>query len=207
MNYQKSDIEESKKFRSEEASKPSKDEVREAVKTLIRWAGDNPTREGLRETPDRVLKAYSEWFSGYDKDVSSILEKTFGEVEDYDQPVSLYDIPFESYCEHHLAPIIGFVNISYIHKGRVVGISKLARVVDVFSKRLQVQEKMTAQIAKAIEQHLQPKGVAVLVSGDHHCMCTRGVNKKGISMVTRSFTGIFATNSKLQAEFNSAATR
>ena len=147
MNYQKSDIEESKKFRSEEASKPSKDQVREAVRTLIRWAGDDPTREGLIETPERVLKAYSEWFSGYDKDVSSILEKTFGEVENYDQPVSLYDIPFESYCEHHLAPIIGFVNISYIPKGRVVGISKLARVVDVFSKRLQVQEKMTAQIA------------------------------------------------------------
>tara|TARA_B100000963_G_C22507208_1_gene616579 strand:+ start:112 stop:696 length:585 start_codon:yes stop_codon:yes gene_type:complete len=185
-----------------EPTKPSIDEARQAVKTLIRWAGDNPNREGLLETPDRVLKAYGEWFRGYEDDPSEILKKTFGEIEEYSQPVTLNDITFESYCEHHMAPIIGLVSISYIPNGRVVGISKLARLVDTFSKRLQVQEKMTAQIAKSIQHYLKPKGVAVCVRGDHHCMCTRGVNKKGISMVTHSFLGDFLTDPNLRKEFH-----
>ena len=172
---------------------------------MILWAGDNPEREGLLETPDRVAKAFNEWFRGYGEDPKAILGKTFKEVEEYSHPVSLNQIPFESYCEHHIAPIIGHVNISYIPNGQVVGISKLARLVDLYSKRLQVQEKMTSQIAQAIQKYLKPNGVAVRVEGDHHCMCTRGVNKKGISMVTTTFLGDFSKNSALREEFISNA--
>ena len=204
MNFQEKSPEHTTEVQSIESNKPSIDEARRAVKTLIRWAGDNPNREGLIETPDRVLKAYGEWFRGYEDDPSEILKKTFGEIEEYNHPVTLNDIPFESYCEHHMAPIIGFVSISYIPSGRVVGISKLARLVDTFAKRLQVQEKMTAQIAKSIQDYLQPKGVAVCVRGDHHCMCTRGVNKKGISMITHSFLGEFLTDTNLRKEFHAA---
>ena len=186
-------------------SKPSRKEAEEAVKTLIKWAGDNPEREGLLETPDRVAKAFNEWFRGYGEDPKAILGKTFKEVEKYCHPVSLNQIPFESYCEHHIAPIIGHVNISYIPNGQVVGISKLARLVDLYSKRLQVQEKMTSQIAQAIQKYLKPNGVAVRVEGDHHCMCTRGVNKKGISMVTTTFLGDFSKNLALREEFISNA--
>ncbi len=204
MNFHKKSLEQTTELQPIERTKPSIDEARNAVKTLIRWAGDNPSREGLIETPDRVLKAYAEWFRGYEEDPSEILKKTFGEIEKYSHPVTLHDIPFESYCEHHMAPIIGTVSISYIPNGRVVGISKLARLVDTFSKRLQVQEKMTAQIAQSIYDCLQPKGVAVCVRGDHHCMCTRGVNKKGISMITHSFLGEFLNDKNLRSEFNAA---
>ena len=186
-------------------SKPSRKEAEEAVKTLIKWAGDNPEREGLLETPHRVAKAFNEWFRGYGEDPKAILGKTFKEVEEYCHPVSLNQIPFESYCEHHIAPIVGHVNISYIPNGQVVGISKLARLVDLYSKRLQVQEKMTSQIAQAIQKYLKPNGVAVRVEGDHHCMCTRGVNKKGISMVTTTFLGDFSKNLALREEFVSNA--
>ena len=188
-----------------DSAKPSREKAKEAVRTLIRWAGDDPDREGLLDTPDRVIKAYSEWFRGYEQDPESLLTKTFGEVADYNHPVSLMGISFESYCEHHLAPIVGFVDISYIPNSRVVGISKLARLVDVYSKRLQVQEKMTSQIAWAVQNFLKPRGVAVRVEGDHHCMCTRGVNKKGISMVTNTFLGEFSENLALREEFNLAA--
>lgn len=204
MNFQKNRVDNTKQFQALEINKPTVEEAREAVKTLIKWAGDDPSREGLIETPNRVVKAYTEWFRGYSEDPRDILSKTFEEVEEYSNPVSLNNIPFESYCEHHLAPIIGFASISYIPNGRVVGISKLARLVDVYAKRLQVQEKMTAQIAKAIHKYLEPKGVAVRIEGDHHCMCTRGINKKGISMVTSSFLGEFLDNKTLRKEFNTA---
>ena len=205
MNFHKRDMIERKVMESTDSYKPSLDEAKEAVKTLILWAGDNPEREGLLETPDRVAKAFNEWFRGYGEDPKAILGKTFKEVEEYSHPVSLNQIPFESYCEHHIAPIIGYVNISYIPNGQVVGISKLARLVDLYSKRLQVQEKMTSQIAQAIQKYLKPNGVAVRVEGDHHCMCTRGVNKKGISMVTTTFLGDFSKNLALREEFISNA--
>lgn len=182
-------------------AKPSAVEAEEAVRTLLRWAGDDPTREGLVDTPSRVVRAYKEWFAGYNQDPEKILEKTFDEVEGYSEMVTLKDIRFESFCEHHLAPIIGTAHVAYIPQGRVVGISKLARLVDVFSKRLQVQEKMTSQIAETLQRALKPIGVAVLVEGEHHCMCTRGVHKTSTSMISSAFTGEFLKKQKFKDEF------
>ena len=173
-------------------SKPSQEQVLKAVKTLIEWAGDDPTREGLIETPKRVLKAYNEFFSGYEMDPEAILEKTFEEVEGYDEMVIVKDIRVESHCEHHMVPIIGKAHIGYIPNKRVVGISKLARVVDVYAKRLQTQETMTAQIGNSIEKVLKPRGVAVIVDAAHQCMTTRGVHKMNSSTVTSCMKGIFS---------------
>ena len=180
---------------------PTEQEAKEAVKTLIAWAGDNPEREGLIETPKRVLKAYKEWFAGYNQNPKEILSKTFREVEGYDRMIVLSDISFSSYCEHHIAPISGKVSIGYLPKDKVVGLSKLARLVDVFAKRLQVQEKMTAQIANALQCNLECLGVAVLVEAEHHCMCTRGVNKLGTSMKTSYFTGELKKDIAKREEF------
>lgn len=181
--------------------RPSRGEAEEAVRTLLRWAGDDPNREGLKDTPKRVTKAYGEWFRGYSEDPVEMLQRTFGEVEGYDEMVVLRDIRYESYCEHHMAPIIGVAHIGYIPTDRVVGISKLARVVDAFAKRLQVQEKMTAQIAQALFDVLEPKGVAVVIEGEHHCMSTRGVHKPGVSMVTSKMLGDFRDDRELRKEF------
>tara|TARA_B100000700_G_C14803236_1_gene741612 strand:+ start:299 stop:916 length:618 start_codon:yes stop_codon:yes gene_type:complete len=181
--------------------KPSQSEVEEAVKTLLKWAGDNPDREGLIETPARVAKAFKEWFSGYDQNPEEILAKTFEDVAGYSEPVILKGIRFESFCEHHLAPIIGVAHVCYFPKDRVVGISKIARLVDAFSKRLQVQEKMTVQIADTLQKVLKPRGTAVLVEGDHHCMCTRGVHKTDSKMISSAFTGDYLEDNNLKTEF------
>ena len=175
-------------------SKPSEKEVHEAVRKLLLWAGDDPDREGLVGTPDRVARAYKEFFAGYEQDPEEILRTTFEEVEGYDEMVLVKDIGVESHCEHHMVPIIGRAHIAYIPNNRVVGISKLARVVDIFSKRLQIQEKMTAQIANAIENVLQPKGIAVVIDASHQCMTTRGVNKPESSTVTSAMRGVFKDN-------------
>jgi GTP cyclohydrolase I len=167
----------------------------------LRWAGDDPNREGLRDTPARVAKAFEDWFSGYDKDPESYLTRTFEEVEGFDDMVVLRDIRFESHCEHHLAPIIGRVHVGYLPTSRVVGISKLARVVDAFARRLQVQEKMNAQIAHCIQKVLQPKGVAVVIEAAHQCMTTRGVHRPGVTMVTSTMLGAFRDNSDTRREF------
>ena len=183
--------------------RPSREQAEEAVKTLLKWAGDDPNREGLLDTPARVARAYEEYFSGYREDPREYLERTFEEVHGYDEMVILRDIPFESHCEHHLAPIIGRAHVAYLPKNRVVGISKLARVVGAFSHRLQVQEKMTAQIADCINETLAPEGVAVLIEAVHHCMTTRGVHSHGVSMVTTTLLGAFKTNNDTRAEFMS----
>lgn len=180
---------------------PSKEEAEEAVRTLLRWAGDDPTREGLIDTPARVTKAYREWFRGYDEDPALVLERTFVEVDGYDEMVVLKDIRFESFCEHHMAPIIGKAHVGYIPTDRVVGISKLVRLVDAYGKRLQVQEKLTAQIANTLQEVLQPRGVAVVMEGEHHCMSTRGVHKHGVTMVTSRMMGIFKSNDITRQEF------
>lgn len=184
-----------------DVQRPSEDEAREAVRTLLRWAGDDPDREGLLDTPDRVIRAYREWFAGYDQDPVELLRRTFEEVDGYDEMVVLRDIRFESYCEHHMAPIIGRAHVGYIPTDRVVGISKLARLVNVFAKRLQVQEKMTAQIANVLMEVLRPKGVAVVVEGEHHCMSTRGVHRHGVSMVTSTMLGTFRSDPRTRKEF------
>ena len=189
---------------AETAPRPTREEAEEAVRTLLRWAGDDPGREGLRDTPARVTRAYGEWFRGYDEDPEADLQRTFEEVEGYDEMVVLRDIRFESYCEHHLAPIIGKAHVGYMPTNRVVGISKLARVVDSFAKRLQVQEKMTAQIANAIQTVLQPQGVAVVVEAEHQCMTTRGVHRPGVSMVTSTMLGVFRDDASTRREFLSA---
>ena len=181
--------------------RPTREQAEEAVRTLIRWAGDDPTREGLLETPDRVVRAYEEFFEGYEEDPQQILAKTFSEVQGYDEMVVMTDIRFESHCEHHMVPIIGKAHIGYLPDRRVVGISKLARLVDVFAKRLQVQEKMTAQIANAIQTVLEPKGVAVIIEAQHQCMTTRGVHKPGVTMVTSTMLGEFRTNPLTRREF------
>jgi GTP cyclohydrolase I len=181
--------------------RPSRAEAEEAVSTLLRWAGDDPTREGLKDTPARVARAFEEWFSGYGSDPQAYLARTFEEVHGYDEMVVLKDIRFESHCEHHLAPIIGRAHIAYLPNHRVVGISKLARVLDAYAKRLQIQEKMTAQIANTIDQVLQPKGVAVVIDASHQCMTTRGVHKPGVSMVTSRMLGDFRSDSKTRREF------
>ncbi|NNG04219.1 MAG: GTP cyclohydrolase I FolE [Inquilinus sp.] len=185
--------------------RPTREEAEEAVRTLIRWAGDDPAREGLSSTPERVVRSYVEFFAGYGQDPFEILQRTFEEVEGYDEMVVLRDIPFESHCEHHMAPIIGKAHVGYLPKHRVVGISKLARVVETYAKRLQIQEKMTAQIADAIDRALQPLGVAVIIESEHHCMTTRGVHKAGTSMVTSRMTGAFRDDIQLRREFQAMA--
>ena len=187
-----------------EENKPSRDEAEEAVRTLIKWTGDNPDREGLIETPKRVVKAFEEYFAGYYQDPKNILEKTFSETSNYQEFVMLKDIDFRSHCEHHLAPIIGKASIAYLPNECVVGISKLARIVDVFTKRLQTQETMTAEIANSIQLHLKPKGVAIYLSAEHHCMSSRGVKKAHVDMVTTHFTGSFKDDKALQERFFSS---
>ena len=187
-----------------EENKPSRDEAEEAVRTLIKWTGDNPDREGLIETPKRVVKAFEEYFAGYYQDPKNILKKTFSETSNYQEFVMLKDIDFRSHCEHHLAPIIGKASIAYIPNDCVVGISKLARIVDVFTKRLQTQETMTAEIANSIQLHLKPKGVAIYLSAEHHCMSSRGVKKAHVDMVTTHFTGSFKDDKALQERFFSS---
>ncbi len=181
--------------------RPSRAEAEAAVRTLIRWAGDDPARAGLIDTPKRVVKAYEEWFGGYDGDAEAILARTFDEVEGYDDIVLVKDIRLESTCEHHMAPIIGKAHIAYLPGNRVVGLSKLARLVDVFGKRLQVQEKLTAQIAGALQSCLEPKGVAVMIEAEHHCMSTRGVHRHGAGTITTRFTGAFEAEPALQDRF------
>ncbi len=181
--------------------RPTVAEAEEAVRTLLRWAGDDPEREGLADTPGRVVRAYRQWFRGYEEDPVAMLQRTFEEVEGYDEMVVLRDIRCESYCEHHLAPIIGKAHIGYITTDRVIGISKLARVVDAYAKRLQVQEKMTAQIANTLMEVLQPRGVAVVLEAEHHCMSTRGVHKPGVSMVTSTMLGVFREDHRTRKEF------
>ena len=187
--------------RSARAERPSRAEAEQAVRTLLRWAGDDPSREGLRGTPDRVVRAYEEWFAGYGEDPVEILERTFSETAGYDEMVVLRDIRFESHCEHHVAPIIGVAQVAYLPNKRVVGISKLARVIELYAKRLQIQEKMTAQIADAIQDVLRPRGVAVVVRATHQCMTTRGIQKPGVSMVTSRMLGVFRTNEATRREF------
>lgn len=180
---------------------PSREEAEAAVRTLLAYAGDDPTREGLHDTPKRVLKAYDEYFAGYADDPVEILSRTFEEVGGYDEMVILRDIRFESHCEHHLAPFYGRVHIAYIPKNRVVGLSKLARLVDVYAKRLQIQEKMTAQIAGTLDDVLAPRGVAVVVEGVHMCMSTRGVHKTGATMQTSRLLGLFRSDARTRQEF------
>ncbi|MBL8883625.1 MAG: GTP cyclohydrolase I FolE [Hyphomicrobium sp.] len=181
--------------------KPSRAEVESAIKTLIRWTGDDPSRDGLKDTPGRVARAYQEFFKGYNDDPEAILKKTFEEIEGYDEMIVLRGIRFESHCEHHMAPIVGRAWVAYIPKGRVVGISKLARVVDAFAKRLQIQEKMTAQIANTVDAVLRPDGVGVVIKAEHHCMTTRGVHKHGTDMVTSRMLGVFRDNAMTRQEF------
>jgi GTP cyclohydrolase I len=181
--------------------RPSRAKAEEAVRTLLRWAGDDPEREGLRETPERVVRAYEDWFSGYKEDPQDYLARTFEEIDGYDDMVVLKDIRFESHCEHHLAPIIGRVHVGYLPRNKVVGISKLARVVETFARRLQVQEKMNAQIANCIQSVLEPKGVAVVIEAAHQCMTTRGVHKPGVTMVTSTMHGEFRKNPLTRREF------
>ena len=183
------------------SKRPSKTEAEAAVRTLIAYAGDNPDREGLLGTPDRVVRSYDEFFAGYKINPEQYLRRTFEEVEGYDEMIVLTDIALESYCEHHMVPILGKVHIGYIPRNRVVGISKLARVVDAYAKRLQIQETLTAQIATTIEKVLQPKGVAVIVEAQHQCMSTRGVHKKDVVMKTSRMTGLFRSDPRTRREF------
>lgn len=182
-------------------NKPTREEAEEAVRTLLRWAGDDPDREGLVGTPDRVVRAYEEFFSGYDQDPTEILHRTFEETDGYDEMVLLRDIRLESHCEHHVVPIIGKAHVAYLPNRRVVGISKLARVVEIYSRRLQIQEKLTAQIANTINDVLQPKGVAVVIEAAHQCMTTRGIHKPGVTMVTSRMLGAFRDNPATRREF------
>jgi GTP cyclohydrolase I len=181
--------------------RPSRADAEAAVRTLLRWAGDDPDREGLRGTPARVVRSYEEFFAGYDSDPVELLKRTFEETDGYDEMVVLRDIRFESHCEHHMVPIIGRAHIAYLPDRRVVGISKLARVLEVYSHRLQIQEKLTVQVATTIDQVLQPKGVAVVLDGAHQCMTTRGVHKPGMSMVTSHMLGAFRADQSTRREF------
>ncbi len=181
--------------------KPTVSEAEEAVRTLIRWAGDDPKREGLLDTPKRVVKSYREFFAGYDVNAHDILSRTFKEVEGYDEMVVLQDIEFESHCEHHMVPFTGKAHIAYLPNNKVIGISKLARLVDAYSKRLQIQEKMTAQIANALNDTLQPKGVAVVIEAVHQCMTSRGVHKRGSVMQTSHMLGQFRRDARTRQEF------
>lgn len=181
--------------------RPTQDEAEAAIRTLLLWAGDDPNREGLLDTPKRVAKAYREWFCGYEDDPVELLARSFEEVEGYDEMVVLRDIRLESMCEHHMCPIIGKAHVAYLPSGRVVGISKLARVVEAYGKRLQIQEKMTAQIANTLNDVLKPKGVAVVIEAVHQCMTTRGVHKTGVSMVTSRMLGAFRDDASTRREF------
>ena len=191
----------SKPTHIKEPARPSRDEAEEAVRTLLRWAGEDPQREGLTDTPKRVARAYEDWFSGYKEDPVSFLKRTFEEVDGYDELIVLRDIEFESHCEHHMAPIIGHAHIGYLPDRKVVGISKLARVVEAFARRFQVQEKMTAQIANCILDVLNPKGVGVVIEASHQCMTTRGIHKSNVSMVTSQMLGTFRKDARTRAEF------
>jgi GTP cyclohydrolase I len=190
--------------RGQAGQSPSQSEAENAVRTLIRWVGDDPDREGLKGTPRRVVKAYKEWFAGYDEDPNEYLQRTFEQVGGYDEMVLLRDIRFESHCEHHIAPIIGSVHIGYLPRNRVIGISKLARLVDTFARRLQVQEKMTAEIANCLNAGLKPYGVGVVVEAAHQCMTTRGVHKTEVTMVTSRMLGAFRAQKQTRDEFLSA---
>jgi GTP cyclohydrolase IA len=181
--------------------RPSRAEAEAAMRTLLRWAGDNPDREGLIDTPARVVRAYEEFFAGYDTDPVELLARSFEETDGYDEMVVLRDIRLESHCEHHVVPIIGRAHIAYLPAGRVVGISKLARVLEVYAKRLQIQEKLTAQVANCIDQVLKPKGVAVVIEAAHQCMTTRGIHKPGVSMVTSRMLGAFRDDPSTRREF------
>jgi GTP cyclohydrolase I len=183
------------------APRPSREEAEEAVRTLLRWAGDDPAREGLAGTPDRVVRSYEEYFAGYEQDPRDMLQRTFEEVEGYDEVVALRDIRLVSHCEHHMVPIIGKVHVGYLPDKRVVGISKLARVVDAYAHRLQIQEKLTAQIANTLQEVLQPRGVAVVIEAAHQCMTTRGVLKSDVTMVTSRMLGAFRDNGETRREF------
>ena len=182
-------------------AKPSREEAMEAVKTLISWAGDDPSREGLIETPKRVVKAYEEFFAGYEQDASKVLGKTFEDVNGYDDIVFLRDINIESHCEHHMVPIAGKAHVAYLPRDKVVGISKLARVIEIFAKRLQTQETMTMQIINTIDEALDPFGSAIMIDAKHQCMTTRGINKPNVSTVTTKFSGLFAEDSELRNRF------
>ena len=184
--------------------RPSRFEVERAVRTLIAAAGDDPDREGLADTPDRVARAYGEWFSGYEIDPAALLERVFSEAEDYDETVLLKDIPLVSTCEHHLAPITGRAHVAYRPNGRVVGISKLARLVDAYGRRLQLQERLTSQIARTLNEVLQPRGVGVIIEASHGCMSTRGVNQHGVAMVTKAWLGDFKADPDLRRELMSS---
>jgi len=184
--------------------RPTRAEAEDAVRTLIRWAGDDPAREGLRATPGRVVRAYEEWFAGYKDDPREYLKRTFEETGGYDEVVVLRDIRFESHCEHHMAPMIGRVHIGYLPRNRVVGISKLARLVEVYARRLQIQEKLTAEIAAALDTVLKPHGVAVVAEAAHQCMTTRGVHKTGVTMVTSRMLGVFRDRAETRQEFLAA---
>ncbi len=181
--------------------RPSREEAEAAVRTLLRWACDDPEREGLRDTPKRVADAYEEFFVGYSTDPVELLARSFEETDGYDEMVVLRDIRFESHCEHHMAPIIGRAHIAYLPDRRVVGISKLARVLDAFSKRLQIQERLTAQVANSIQDVLRPKGVAVVIDATHQCMTTRGVHRRHVTTITTQFTGVFKTDASLRQRF------
>ena len=181
--------------------RPSRDEAEQAVRVLLRWAGDDPDREGLLGTPERVARAYEEFFSGYDEDPAALLRRTFEETDGYDEMVVLRDITFESHCEHHMVPIIGRAHVAYLPKNRVVGNSKMARVVEAYAKRPQIQEKMTAQIANTIDTELQPLGVDVVIEAAHQCLTTRGVHKPGVSMVTSRMRGAFREDAMIRREF------
>ncbi|MEH6413940.1 GTP cyclohydrolase I FolE [Pseudomonas sp. CGJS7] len=181
--------------------KPNRAQAEAAVRTLLAWAGEDPAREGLLDTPKRVVEAYGDWFSGYTDDPREYLARTFEEVAGYDEMIVLRDIEFESHCEHHMAPIIGKAHVGYLPSGKVVGISKLARVVETYARRFQVQEKMTAQIAQSIQDVLQPLGVGVVIEGAHECMTTRGVHKRGVSMITSKMLGMFRDDARTRAEF------
>ena len=182
-------------------TKPSREEAMEAVKTLISWAGDDPSREGLIETPKRVVKAYEEFFAGYEQDALKVLGKTFEDVNGYDDIVFLRDINIDSHCEHHMVPIAGKAHVAYLPKNKVVGISKLARVIEIFSKRLQTQETMTMQIINTIDEALQPFGSAIMIDAKHQCMTTRGINKPNVSTITTKFSGLFAEDAELRNRF------
>lgn len=186
--------------------RPDRAEVEDAFRTIIRWTGDDPTRDGLIETPSRVARAFEEFFIGYSQDPVAVLQKTFEEIEGYDEMITLRGVRFESHCEHHMAPIVGQAWVGYIPNGRVVGISKLARVVEIYAKRLQIQEKMTAQIANTINDVLKPQGVAVLIKAQHHCMTTRGIHKPGTDLVTSRMLGCFRDNLATRQEFLSMTT-
>lgn len=186
---------------AENNGKVTRAKAEEAIRTLLRWAGEDPNREGLHDTPKRVVNAYRDWFSGYDTDPREYLKRTFEETAGYDEMVVLRDIEFESHCEHHMAPIIGRAHVGYLPTKKVVGISKLARVVDTFARRFQVQEKMTAEIARCINDVLKPRGVGVVIEAAHECMTTRGIHKRGVSMITSKMLGSFRSDARTRSEF------